>query len=106
MKHLFQPAPALDFLIPGLLWVTACSAAREMLRTIAAPATPLVVTLKAVDYAFEAPDTIEAGITTFRLVNEGSQLHMAQLIRLEGGKSLEDFLVAWRPTDGRTPSTA
>ena len=107
MKHLSQPASTLDLLIPGLLWVTACSAAREMPRTTAVPATPPVVILKAVDYGFEAPDTIEAGVTAFRLVNEGTQLHMAQLIRLEDGKSLDDFLVAYaeafRTTGPRPP---
>jgi hypothetical protein len=41
----------------------------------------------AVDYAFEAPDTVEAGITTFRLRNDGSQLHMAQLIPAPDGRS-------------------
>jgi hypothetical protein len=54
-----------------------------------------VVTLTATDYAFEAPDTIEAGFTTFQLVNNGDQFHMAQLIKLEGGRTLNDFLVAY-----------
>ena len=102
-----QHVLTLDLLVPALLGLTACSAAREMPRRVAAPATPPVVTLKAVDYAFEAPDTIDAGITTFRLVNHGSQLHMAQLIRLEGGKSLDDFLEAYteafRTTGPRPP---
>jgi hypothetical protein len=105
--HLFRHAPTLDLRVPALLWLSACSTAREMPRTTAAPATPPIVTLKAVDYAFETPDTIEAGITTFRLVNQGSQLHMAQLIRLEGGKSLDDFLEAYteafRTTGPRPP---
>ena len=102
-----QPAPALDLLIPGLLWVTACSGSREMPSTVAAPAPPPVVTLTAVDYGFEAPDTIEAGLTAFHLLNEGSQLHMAQMIKLEGDKSLDDFLVAYteafRTTGPRPP---
>jgi hypothetical protein len=101
-----QPA-LLDLLIPALLWVTACSAGRDMPSKVGGPAAPPVVTLTAVDYAFEAPDTIEAGLTAFRLVNEGSQLHMAQLIKLEGDKSLADFLVAYteafRTTGPRPP---
>lgn len=102
-----QPATTLDLLIPGILWATACSAGREMPPTVAPTGAPPVVTLTAVDYAFEAPDTIEAGFTTFRLVNDGSQLHMAQLIKLEGGRSLDDFLVAYaeafRTTGPRPP---
>ena len=68
---------------------------------VAAPAPPPVVTLTAVDYAFTAPDTIVAGVTAFRLVNDGSQLHMAQLIKLEGGRSLDDFLVAYTEASAR-----
>lgn len=102
-----QHVPTLDLRVPALLCLTACSGARAMPRTVATPATPPVVILKAVDYAFEAPDTIDAGITTFRLVNRGSQLHMAQLMRLEGGKSLDDFLEAYteafRTTGPRPP---
>jgi hypothetical protein len=40
-----------------------------------------VVTLTATDHAFEAPDTIPAGFTTFRMVNNSDQFHMAQLIK-------------------------
>lgn len=32
---------------------------------------PTVVTITATDYAFGAPDTIPAGLTTFRLANQG-----------------------------------
>jgi hypothetical protein len=66
-----------------------------MPRTAATAAGPPVVTLTAVDYSFEAPDTVDAGVNTFLLLNHGSQLHMAQLIKLEGGKSLDEFLVAY-----------
>lgn len=93
MKHLSQRATALDLLFPALLSATACSANREVPHRAEAP--PPVVTLTAVDYAFEAPDTVGAGVTTFRLLNHGSQLHMAQLIKLEDGRSLDEFLVAY-----------
>ena len=91
-----------------LALVAACTAADEARRTGAAAAATLV-TLTATDYAFEAPDTIEAGFTTFELVNNGNQLHMGQLIRLEGGKTLDDFLVAYNEafrTSGPRPKWA
>lgn len=75
-------------------FVAACTSGKEAPRTDAA-AAPHVVTLTVTEYAFEAPDTIEAGFTTFELVNDGDQLHMAQLIKLEDGKTLDDFLVAY-----------
>src|SRR5256884_1184321 len=38
-------------------------------------ARPSLVTITATDYAFGVPDTIPAGLTTFRLVNQGKELH-------------------------------
>ncbi|HEU5305605.1 MAG TPA: hypothetical protein VFU40_13225 [Gemmatimonadales bacterium] len=54
------------------------------------PRTP-VVTVTAADFAFEAPAKIPAGVTRFHLVNHGKELHQAQLIRLEDGKTLDDL---------------
>lgn len=49
----------------------------------AAPIAPAVVTVTAKDYSYEAPDTITAGMTTLRLVNQGKELHHIQLVRLD-----------------------
>jgi hypothetical protein len=57
--------------------------------------TSKAITLTAIDYAFDAPEAIPAGWTTFRLVNRGTQLHTAQLVRLEEGHTLSEFLVAY-----------
>ena len=54
-------------------------------------AGPNVVTITATDYAFGVPDTIPAGLTTFRLVNQGKELHHASLVRLGDGKTIADF---------------
>ena len=43
--------------------------------TPAAAVAPNVITVVAGDYSFQAPDTIPAGLTTIRLVNEGKELH-------------------------------
>jgi len=59
-----------------------------------------VVTVIARDYAFDAPDTVTAGVTTFHLVNRGPSLHHLWLVRLERGKTAADFMQAlqagWR----------
>jgi hypothetical protein len=55
------------------------------------PRAPKVVTITARDFAFDAPDTLTAGLTTIRLVNQGPDLHHVQLIRLEGGHRLADM---------------
>jgi len=52
--------------------VAACSPAKPR----AAPAAN-VVTITATDYAFGAPDTIPAGLTTFRMINPGREPHQA-----------------------------
>ena len=52
---------------------------------------PAVVTITARDYAFDAPDSIAAGVTTLHLVNRGPDLHHVALIKLAKGKSSADF---------------
>src|SRR2546422_3952542 len=54
-------------------------------------AGPSLVTITATDYAFGVPDTLPAGLTTFRLVNQGKELHHANLVRLGDGKTVADF---------------
>ena len=58
------------------------------------PPGPNVVTVTAHDFAFEAPAEIPAGLTTFRLVNTGPSLHHLQLIKLEDGKTADDYIAA------------
>ena len=54
--------------------VVACSPAK---RAPANPPGPNVVTITATDYAFSAPDTIPAGLTTLRMINPGREPHQA-----------------------------
>ncbi|HEY8106327.1 MAG TPA: hypothetical protein VIE46_09480 [Gemmatimonadales bacterium] len=52
------------------------------------------VTVTARDYAFDAPATVPAGLTTFHLVNKGPSLHHLQLIKLDEGKTGDDYVAA------------
>jgi hypothetical protein len=72
----------------------ACGVESEAPRTEVDP-MPSVVTVTATDYAFEAPDTLQEGWTTFRLVNNGAALHAALLVKLEDGQTLDGFLEAY-----------
>ncbi|NUQ21717.1 MAG: hypothetical protein HOQ09_12275, partial [Gemmatimonadaceae bacterium] len=55
-------------------------------------ATPQVVVVKTSDFAFQAPDSIRAGLTTIRLeTNPGPELHQVGLIRLDSGKTAADL---------------
>lgn len=66
---------------------TASSATSDV---AAAPAAN-VVTITAKDYSFDAPAEIPSGLTTIRLVTEGKELHHASLIKLDDGKTIDDF---------------
>lgn len=51
---------------------------------------PAAVTVTANDFSFDAPGKVPAGAVTMRLVNNGKELHHAQLIRVEDGKTMAD----------------
>jgi hypothetical protein len=102
--------PAIVLQLTAALALAACAAHDESAATAdpaaaapagGTPATPVantgaanVVTITATDYAFQAPDTIPAGLTTLRLAAQGQELHHATLIRLDPGKTLADFMQA------------
>ena len=60
-------------------------------------AGPSLITITATDYAFGVPDTIAAGLTTFRLVNQGKELHHANLVRWARGRPSRTFRPGSRP---------
>jgi len=64
-----------------------------------------VVTVTARDYAFDAPDTVAAGLTEIRLLNKGTEMHHVWLIRLDSAKTLKDLFDAIGP-EGQLPSWA
>ncbi len=53
--------------------------------------SPPVVEVEAVDYAFQAPDSIPSGWTTFRMTNKGAEHHNFHLHLLPEGRTAEDF---------------
>jgi hypothetical protein len=67
---------------------------------------PNVVTVTAFDYAFQAPDTVPAGVTTFKVLNKGPDLHHIQLIRLDSGKTFQDLAKAMEGHHGPAPRWA
>jgi hypothetical protein len=80
------PRPGLT----GLLgFAIACSPAKRTTQ----PPSPNVVTIIATDYAFSAPDTIPAGLTTFRMVNQGREPHQA-VVAGAAGKTFAELEAA------------
>ena len=60
-----------------------------------------VVVVHTREFAFVAPASIAAGTTTFRLVNDGKEIHQISIVQLKEGKTLADYgaaLKANKPT--------
>ena len=51
-----------------------------------------VVTVVATEYAFQSPPVVPAGLTTLRLANQGRELHMMGITRLDDGKSISELM--------------
>jgi len=55
------------------------------------PGPPAMVDVTATDYAFAMPDTLTSGATTFHLIDNGTEFHHIQLVRLDEGKTAADL---------------
>jgi uncharacterized cupredoxin-like copper-binding protein len=85
----------------------AAASVAKAARPGASTAAPRVVTIKTMDYAFEAPASIPAGATTFRIVNAGKELHHVWLVKLAPGKTVADYMAAMQATaKGEAPPPA
>jgi hypothetical protein len=58
--------------------------------------TPSIV-IRALDYAFQAPDTVAGGLTTVSLQNDGAMRHELVLVRLKPGHTLAEMAAAKTP---------
>ncbi len=88
----------------GMVCATALLAAcAKQQERAAAPPPPPTVTIAASDFAFNAPDTIPAGVVNVRLVNNGPSLHHVQFLKLGAGKTVADLMAAVR-NPGPPPS--
>lgn len=72
--------------------------------SMAAPApTANVVHVTANDFSFDAPAEIPAGLTTLHLMNQGKEVHQAQLLKLNDGKTYADFVAAMKAMKPEAP---
>lgn len=92
------------YLGTALLLAGTAAALIGMKRYAAAHRELPTLRITADDYRYEVPAEVPAGPTRLQLVNRGKELHHAQLIRLEQGKTLKDF--AALPPGGPLPSWA
>ena len=77
-----RPSSAADVAVPSASAVAAVPVATG----IAAP-----ITVTATDFKLAMPATVPAGSVSLRLVNSGKELHQAQIVRLDQGKTVADL---------------
>lgn len=99
----FQPMRATTLLLLALA-TAACAKEPAPPAAEATAATVQQVTVTATDYGFQLPTTpIDAGLTTFTLVNQGTEVHHLSLMHLTDGKTVDDFMAAVQ-AEGPPPS--
>jgi hypothetical protein len=84
--------------VPAALFVAA-AVASPSIRAAATASKAFkhpVVTVHAKEFAFIAPASIAAGTTTFRLVNDGKEVHQISILQLAKGKTLVDYAAAMK----------
>jgi hypothetical protein len=74
-----------------LVGLAACAGEEAPEAESVAPTQPTEVRFVASDFTFQGPASIEAGMITFVLENEGPNLHHLQLLRIPDGTSFEAF---------------
>ena len=82
----------------------AAPAARPLVASHPVRYTGRVVTITARDYAFEAPDSVEAGYVTLRLLSRGKELHHVQLMRLDGGHTMKELFEVMKDPSAKPPA--
>jgi uncharacterized cupredoxin-like copper-binding protein len=93
-------------LLTFALIMAGCQSKQTPAAAPAAPPQPASVTIHARDYAFDAPDTIAAGVTTFHLINDGSELHHALLVHLDSSKTVADLIASLKKHPDAMPAWA
>jgi len=72
-------------------------------ESLAVVERPFEVTFTATEYTFAGPETIPAGWIRIHLVNEGQELHHAQLLKLPDDKGMDDLFQAMQADPTHPP---
>ena len=81
--------------LAGTLVSQGCTSNSEESSRESASSVPDVVSLASANNAFEAPDTIRAGWTTFQFANNGDDIHYAHFVQLAPGKTTNELTAAY-----------
>ena len=83
------------------LWIVlaalagACVTEDERSSEKMATSAPNVVSVSATEYIFEAPDSVAAGWITFRMSNQGKEVHYGHVVQLESGRTVAEMVEAY-----------
>jgi hypothetical protein len=72
-------------------------------HAVATMAKARVVHVTGEDFKFDAPDVIPAGLTEFRFLNKGPSFHHMTIVKLTGGKTIDDLETALANPGGGPP---
>jgi len=72
-------------------------------HVVATAAKARVVQITGEDFKFDAPDVIPSGLTEFRFLNKGPSLHHMAIVKLTGGKTIDDLETALANPGGGPP---
>lgn len=67
-------------------------------------AQPGQFTMTATDYGFVGPEQVPSGLTAVEVLNQGAEVHHAQLVRLAPGKTPADFAAAMKADPEHPPT--
>ena len=82
-----RPSPNTDTAVPS---------AGAAAASPAATASVAPITVTATDFKLAMPATVPAGSVSLRLVNSGKELHQAQIVRFDQGKTVADLEAAMK----------
>ncbi|MCC7053137.1 MAG: hypothetical protein IT355_07695 [Gemmatimonadaceae bacterium] len=86
----------------ALIGCSAHAGAQAAAQALAAADRVQFIKVIARDYVFDAPATVQAGIATIQLVNQGADIHHLTVQELPAGRTVKEFFDATRV--GRAPS--
>ncbi|HEY7767830.1 hypothetical protein [Longimicrobium sp.] len=94
---------SLKFFAALALAATSAACTQGNAKPADTAAAPNVVTITAADFNYQSPATIPAGMTTIRLVNNGTEMHHVQLVRLDDGHTVQELMQGMSGHDGPPP---
>jgi hypothetical protein len=86
----------------AVVLLAACAPKAEETPEVVAT-TPQELTFTATDFAYAGPDTVAPGLTTIRMVNNGTQEHHIILGRLADGRTAADLVAAFQANPNAEP---